>query len=258
MTNLIQLEIADRRPFADGEGFGGTGAYERIAARALFRVDPLAPAQAGVTDIALAPRDGEGLVSFSADVFILQPADPALGNRAPVLRLGQSGNKRALQYFCDAEHSNDPERAAHAGNGFLFRRGYTIVFGAWQGDLLPGEGRMLLDLPVARHEDGPVDRTGAHRVYRRRTGRHLPAAQRPRIDALAPGGFPRYGRGASHHAALCGRSAPTGSVECLVLCAHRGRRRARRARARTVRGAVRQQYPPAGRLSAGLDLRTRL
>ena len=156
MTNLIQLEIADRRPFADGEGFGGTGAYERIAARAFFRVDPLAPAQAGVTDIGLAPRDGEGLVSFSADVFILQPTDPALGNRRLFFDWGNRGNKRALQYFCDAEHSNDPERAAHAGNGFLFRRGYTIVFGAWQGDLLPGEGRMLLDLPVARHEDGPV------------------------------------------------------------------------------------------------------
>ena len=109
-----------------------------------------------MTDIALAPRDGDGLVRFSADVFILQPADPALGNRRLFFDWGNRGNKRALQYFCDAEHSNDPETPAHAGNGFLFRRGYTIVFGAWQGDLLPGEGRMLLDLPVARHEDGPV------------------------------------------------------------------------------------------------------
>ncbi len=156
MTNLVQLEIRDRRPFAGGQRFAGTGAYERIEGRALFRVDPLAPAQAGVTDIALAPRDGGGLVSFSADVFILQPADPALGNRRLFFDWGNRGNKRALQYFCDAEHSNDPETPAHAGNGFLFRRGYTVVFGAWQGDLLPGEGRMLLDLPVARHENGPV------------------------------------------------------------------------------------------------------
>lgn len=156
MTNLVQLEIRDRRPFADGERFGATGAYERIAGRAHFRVDPLAPAQAGVTDIRLAPRDGDGLVSFSADVFILQPADPALGNRRLFFDWGNRGHKRALQYFCDAAHSNDPETPAHAGNGFLFRRGYTTVFGAWQGDLLPGEGRMLLDLPVARHEDGPV------------------------------------------------------------------------------------------------------
>lgn len=156
MTNLVQLEISDRRPFAEGQRFAGTGAYERIEGRAHYRVDPLAPAQAGVTDIRLAPRDSDGLVSFSADVFILQPADPALGNRRLFFDWGNRGNKRALQYFCDAQHSNDPETLAHAGNGFLFRRGYTVVFGAWQGDLLPGEGRMLLDLPVARHEDGPV------------------------------------------------------------------------------------------------------
>ena len=156
MTNQVQLEIRDRRPFAEGQRFAGTGAYERIAGRARFRVDPLAPAQAGVTDIALAPRDADGLVSFSADVFILQPADPALGNRRLFFDWGNRGNKRALQYFCDAQHSNDPETPAHAGNGFLFRRGYTVVCGAWQGDLLPGEGRVLLDLPVARHEDGPV------------------------------------------------------------------------------------------------------
>ncbi|MCY4230869.1 MAG: alpha/beta hydrolase domain-containing protein, partial [Alphaproteobacteria bacterium] len=156
MTNLVQLEICDRRPFAGGARFGGSGAYERIAARAHHRVDPLASPQLGVTDIGLAPRDADGLVGFSADVFILQPADPALGNRRLLFDWGNRGNKRALQYFCDAEHSNDPETAAHAGNGFLFRRGYTIVFGAWQGDLLPGEGRMLLDLPVARHDDGPV------------------------------------------------------------------------------------------------------
>ncbi|TKA03060.1 hypothetical protein FCI23_37575 [Actinacidiphila oryziradicis] len=35
-------------------------------------------------------------------------------------------------------------------------RGYTIIFGAWQGDLLPGEGRLLLDLPVAVRDNKPV------------------------------------------------------------------------------------------------------
>ena len=156
MSNAVRLEILDRRPFADGEPFGATGAYERLRARAHYRVDPLASAQAGVTDIALAPRDGEGRIAFGADVFILQPADPALGNRRLLFDWGNRGNMRALQYFCDAEHSNDPASGAHAGNGFLFRRGYTMVFGAWQGDLLPGDGRLLLDLPVARHGEAPV------------------------------------------------------------------------------------------------------
>jgi len=36
------------------------------------------------------------------------------------------------------------------------RRGYTVAWLAWQGDLLPGNGRLLLDLPVARERHGPV------------------------------------------------------------------------------------------------------
>ena len=51
---------------------------------------------------------------------------------------------------------NDPRTLAHAGNGFLMRRGYTVAWLGWQGDLLPGNGRDLLELPVARGVTGPV------------------------------------------------------------------------------------------------------
>ena len=77
-----------------------------------------------------------------------------LGNRRVMFDWGNRGNMRLVQYFNDALHSNDPISAAHAGNGFLFRRGYSVVMGSWQGDLLPGDGRLLLDLPVARQPDG--------------------------------------------------------------------------------------------------------
>ena len=48
---------------------------------------------------------------------------------------------------------NDPRTLRDAGNGFLMRRGYAMVWAAWEGDLLPGDGRMLLDVPVARAGD---------------------------------------------------------------------------------------------------------
>ena len=53
-------------------------------------------------------------------------------------------------------------RLAHAGNGFLMRRGYTVAWLAWEGDLLPGDGRMVLDLPVATDNGRPI--TGPVRV----------------------------------------------------------------------------------------------
>jgi len=156
MTNRIELRIAERAPFAEGMSFGEVGLYERLWGRAHFAVDPDAPAQAGIVDIGKAPRNADGLVEFAADLLILKPADPARGNRRVFFDWGNRGNNRAVQFFCDAPASNEIRTAAHAGNGFFFRRGYTVVHAAWQGDLLPGSGRMILDLPVAREEDGPV------------------------------------------------------------------------------------------------------
>lgn len=88
--------------------------------------------------------------------MIAKPVDMGAGNSALFFDYGNRGNKRALQFFNDAVHSNDPISAAHAGNGFLMRRGYAVVWLGWQADLLPGNGRMLLDVPVARNGDEAV------------------------------------------------------------------------------------------------------
>ena len=145
----IELRIDERRPFADGQVFGETGAYERLSGRALFAVDPVAKANLDVVDLENAPRDTDGLVRFEADFMILTPADAARRNRRVFYDYGNRGHKRALQFFNDAVHSNDPLAPAHAGNGFLMRRGYSVAWVAWEGDMLPGDGRMVLDVPVA-------------------------------------------------------------------------------------------------------------
>jgi len=152
----MQLDITHRHPFAGGTAFGEAGAYEVLKGRARYAVDPAAAGQRPITDIALAPRGADGRVHFVGDVFILKPVDMARGNRRLFFDWGNRGNKRALQFFNDARHSNDPATAEHAGHGYLMRRGYSVVFGAWQGDLLPGDGRMLLDLPVAQQDGVPV------------------------------------------------------------------------------------------------------
>ena len=51
MTNLIELKITERGPFAGGHEFGTVGAYERLVGRAHFAVDPKASAQKGITDL---------------------------------------------------------------------------------------------------------------------------------------------------------------------------------------------------------------
>jgi hypothetical protein len=158
----MELSITERLAFADGHEFGAAGAYERLIGRAHFAVDPQAPGQRDITDIDKAPVDADGLVHFTSDFSILKPIDPERGNQRVFFDYGNRGNKRMLQFFNDALASNDPRTLAHAGNGFLMRRGYTVVWLAWQGDLLPGNGRLVLDLPVARERSGPI--TGSVRV----------------------------------------------------------------------------------------------
>ncbi len=158
----IELTPHERIVFADGHAFDATGPYERLKGRARFAVDPLAPAQASVVDLGLAPRGADGLVRFESDFMILRPVDVRRGNRRIFFDYGNRGNVRCLQFFNDAPASNDPCSAAHAGNGFLMRRGYTIAWLGWQADLLPGNGRLLLDVPVAMQDGVPV--TGAVRV----------------------------------------------------------------------------------------------
>lgn len=160
--NRIELRVERTRPFADGFEFADGGPYERIDARALYGVDPTAPAQAGIVDLDLAPVNSDGLVEFEADVCVLRPVDSARSSRRLLFGYVNRGNKRVLQFLNDAPASNDPITLADAGNGFLMRRGYTVVWSAWEGDLLPGDGRMLLDVPIATAGDEPL--TGTVRI----------------------------------------------------------------------------------------------
>ena len=162
MTNRVALRIAECIPFAGDHAFGDVGGYERLAGRAHFAVDPRATAQADIVDLDKAPVDDDGLVRFAADFMILKPRELQRGNRRVFYDYGNRGHKRALQFYNDAPHSNAPITLAHAGNGFFMRRGYAVAWLAWEGDMLPGDGRMVLDVPVATDNGRPI--TGRIRV----------------------------------------------------------------------------------------------
>ena len=154
MNGSLELQITERKPFAAGHRFEGAGPYELLVGRAHFAVDPDASAYADVMDLDHAPRNRGGLVEYASDVCMLEPV--GAGNRRLFFGYGNRGHKRELQFFNDAPASDAPRTLRDAGNGFLMRRGYTVVWAAWEGDLLPGDGRMLLDVPVARNGAEPL------------------------------------------------------------------------------------------------------
>ena len=150
MTQNISLDLKNHGLMAEGCEFGEVGSYEILKGWAHLNVDPKLSQNSKVVDIEYGPVNKYGTISFSTEVFILRPTDTSRGNGKLFFDYGNRGNKRALQYFNDAIASNDPKTLDHCGNGFLFRRGYTIVWAAWQGDLLPGNNRLIMDLPTAR------------------------------------------------------------------------------------------------------------
>jgi hypothetical protein len=148
-AELVSLNIHTREDFAGGKEFGSTGAYEKLVGVARFAVDPAHKRNRATVDLDLAPRNDAGKVEFSSDVYILKPKDISKGNGAILYDVNNRGNKLALGMFNSAPGSNDPTTEAHAGNGFLFRRGYAIVWSGWIGELLPGNHRLLLAPPIA-------------------------------------------------------------------------------------------------------------
>lgn len=153
-AHVERIEVVRREPVLDGRAFGGAGAYERIVGRAHFAVDPSLAANAAITDVTLAPRDARGLVTFTADLYILRPVDAARGNGAALVEIANRGGKQLLPFFNRAGWSADPADPEHFGDGFLLRQGFTLVWVGWQFDVPAGAGRLTLQAPIARHADG--------------------------------------------------------------------------------------------------------
>ena len=154
---VVSLEIKDRTPFADKYQFGRTGSYEKITGRVYFAVDPDDPENRSIVDLARAPRDATGKVAFWSDFCLLSPIDPTRGNRRLIYAVNNRGNKLLLEYFNDADGGNNPASLADAGNGFLMRRGYSILWSGWNGDVLPGDNRLTAGFPIAREDDKPIE-----------------------------------------------------------------------------------------------------
>lgn len=151
-----RIEITSRAPVAGGRAFGAVGPYEILTGRLHYLVDPGDPANQAVVDLDHAPRDATGRVAFAGDFMLLKPVDLARGNHRLLYEVNNRGNLLLLSLFNDAPWSNRPAEAAHLGTGFLLERGYSLLWSAWNWDVLPGGGRLQIDLPVALRDGRPI------------------------------------------------------------------------------------------------------
>ena len=146
-------------PAFEGRTFGAVGTYDRITARATIAVFPDDPHNTVIVDLDGAPHNPRGVARAVADVEILRPTIAANGNRRLFYEVVNRGGKLGLALFNDLPTVvNDPVKASDAGNGFLMNRGYTIVWSGWQGDIVPGDGRMTFSPPIVPDVTGPGTR----------------------------------------------------------------------------------------------------
>jgi hypothetical protein len=153
---VTAVRIVERSSFADGTKFGSAGAYEKIRGVAEFSLDPEAPANRRIVDLRLAPRDADGHVRFESGFVLLRPIlahDSTLiydvNNRGGIAMLGQLDGASPA--------NNDPTTLADAGDGFLMRQGFSLLFSAWTWDIAPQAPAMkplVFVPPIAQARDG--------------------------------------------------------------------------------------------------------
>jgi hypothetical protein len=155
-ARITHIEIARTEPAFGGESFGDVGPYEHLTGRVTGELDPADPANSGIQDINLAPRNARGMVEYVTDIELLKPADTARGNRILFFEVNNRGNKLALGAFNAGVTGKVADRNAlsSAGDGWLMRAGYTMVWFGWEMDVRPGMSRVGMSPIVARNHDG--------------------------------------------------------------------------------------------------------
>jgi hypothetical protein len=155
-ARITQIQYTVTNPAFGGYSFPGVGQYEKITGTATGEVDPLDPKNAVITDIALAPRLGNGHVMYQFNFYILRPVDQSKGNHKVMYEPPNRGRKTYQELNRTPDGGNDPAALTEAAfpgelaNSFLWSRGYTTVWSGWENNLGPLSGlTATASLPIA-------------------------------------------------------------------------------------------------------------
>ncbi len=153
---VTAVRVNERSDVLNGAPFGSAGPYERIIATVHFAIDPNLPANAIIRDIQFAPRNEQGLVEFTADLYVLKPRDPAHGNGTALMEISNRGGKSMLNRFQYAVGSTDPRTPEQFGDRLLMDRGFTLVWLGWQFDVPQKPDLMRVHAPIATDNGKPI------------------------------------------------------------------------------------------------------
>jgi hypothetical protein len=158
-AHVARVEIVSRTDVQDGRAFGLAGSYERIVGRVYFAVKPENVHNRQIVDLDKAPRNAQGEVEFSADLYLYKPKDMNKGNGAVLFEVSNRGGRGILRL---GDGGNSSDANGEFGDGFLLREGYTIAWLGWQFDVAEDGQKLGLSAPVA-HDPGGKEIRGLAR-----------------------------------------------------------------------------------------------
>jgi hypothetical protein len=238
-AEVTRVDVRSRADLLGGRPFGDVGAYEVLSGTIYFAVDPNNAHNRIIVDVDKAPRNAQGKVEFSSDLFMLRPKDSARGNGVLLFDVVNRGNKGLMGVFSRAARGTEFKTEAEVGDGYLLKQGYTLVFVGWQFDIAPGKGQVGFSAPVATENGAPI-----------KGWVRMPFLSDKSALSI------QYGAGynTSSYLPVSGLSADSARGHVRSRAAHSAKRmavRARRERRRRSGPTVRR---PEGRVQARADL----
>jgi Alpha/beta hydrolase domain len=142
-ARVVRVEVASRADIAGGKSFGTTGPYERITGKVYFSVAVANPHNRRIVDLSNAVNLKNGQVAFSSDFVAIRPKDLSKGNGALLLEIPNRGSA----FIVGLVDGGLQDVVSDPGDGWLLRRGFTIVSLGWQWDAPHG---LRLYAPIAK------------------------------------------------------------------------------------------------------------
>jgi len=152
-ARVTKITIMSTTPAFDGRVFGNAGAYEQVRGTAAGELDPQDPLNAVITDINLAQRNANGMVTYTATFTLRKPVNMSKASGTLVYEVNNRGNHifENNGFFNIGVTATNP-----AGDGFLYNTGNVYLWSGWQGDLVfnPAAATESIDVPIAKNPDG--------------------------------------------------------------------------------------------------------
>ncbi len=148
-AEVTSITYTTTSPMFGGTSFGTVGQYEQLDGTVTGELDPDDEHNEIIQDIKRAPRNAHGKVEYAMTFSLLKPIDLSKSNHTLIYEVVNRGNKLMVGTM------NVGGSATNAGDGFLEKQGFILVWSGWQADQLPGTGKQVMTVvPVAHHKDG--------------------------------------------------------------------------------------------------------